>query len=290
MSSKNSRSKSQRNKSLILFAVSLALSTSILYKADELLKDREDLLSISQISDAPTVSVSIGQYTFSLTGYTSPHAKVILEGQGMYEETTALDDGTFTFQAVFAPFTQREACLTAIDTNGRTSTPMCLPPFPINKHVSMGPIILPPTLSLNQDLYVRDDNAIGSGKSVPNSLISVQLATLDSETPIHVPAKSDTDGYFSLILPSKKVQAYEISAHTRNDILTSPSSTKLLYDVKPRWQLLFLYPLTYLRMFLPVLIPLIIATEAVLLFMYIRRKETQKSFDSDKLTSERSRT
>ncbi len=208
----------------------------------------------------------------------------------MYEETTAQEDGTFTFRSIFSPFTQREACVTAIDTNGRTSTPMCLPPFPINKHVQMGPIILPPTLSLNQDVYVRNDNAIGSGKSTPQSTVAVHIATSDTESPLTIPTKTDADGNFSLLLPSRKVEAYEISAHTHDDRLTSPASTKLLYDVKPAWYLVLIYPLAFLRDLIPYLIPLILAIEAVLLLVYVKRNKSHKNSDTSLVASERSKT
>ena len=44
------------------------------------------------------------------------------------------------------PFQKREACLTAKDQLGRMSSPVCLPPFPVNYNVSIGQVIMPPTV------------------------------------------------------------------------------------------------------------------------------------------------
>lgn len=237
---------------------------------------RENLLGGS-ITQIPTISVSVGQYRFSLVGYTSPMAKVLLEGQGMYEETTADKYGKFTFSTIFSPLTQREACLTAFDTDGRTSAPLCLPPFPVNKHVTMGPILLPPTLTLNQDVYVREDTAIGTGRTAPNSSVIVQLASGDSLHATNIPIRISHDGSFSLSLPSFKVQAYEVSAHARKDTLASTKSAPIEFKVQPYWKLLLLYQAHFIRILIPLLVPIIIVTTAGILLYLATTDSSRKN-------------
>jgi len=90
----------------------------------------------------------IGEHRFSLFGYTSPRALVTFEGMGIFDQTTADDSGYFQFDNRFSPTSSREACLSSKDQFGRLSSPACLPPFPVNYNVSIGPVIMPPTVSL----------------------------------------------------------------------------------------------------------------------------------------------
>src|SRR3989338_3479133 len=117
---------------------------------------------ISQTASNIKNSVSIGEFRFSLYGYTSPLALVTFEGLGIFDQTTADDQGYFQFNNRFSPFSSREACLSSKDQFGRLSSPLCLPPFPVNYNVSIGPVIMPPTVSLNNppaggDYFMRSE-------------------------------------------------------------------------------------------------------------------------------------
>ena len=67
-------------------------------------------------------SVSIGEYHFSLFGYTSPQAEVTFNGQGIFDQTISDDTGYFELKNRFSPFSPREACLSAKDQLGRLSS------------------------------------------------------------------------------------------------------------------------------------------------------------------------
>ncbi|MFH0852812.1 MAG: hypothetical protein V1853_00160, partial [bacterium] len=112
-------------------------------------------------------SISIGDFHFTLFGYTSPHAEVTLDGQGIYDKTYADSNGFFKFNNRFSPFSPREACLSSKDQFGRISFPVCLPAFPIKYNVSIGPVLIPPTLSLNQEYYYLNDQITLSGQTIP---------------------------------------------------------------------------------------------------------------------------
>ena len=120
-------------------------------------------------------SVSIGEYHFSLFGYTSPKASVTFEGLGIFDQTTADDKGYFQFNNRFSPFSSREACLSSKDQFGRLSSPLCLPPFPVNYNVSIGPVIMPPTVSLDKQDYFMGDEVILSGQAVPNTNVDLSI-------------------------------------------------------------------------------------------------------------------
>ena len=165
---------------LLLFLTLFSLSTSYYLLSDQALL-RQD--SGGQVQSARTkkgdvtVSLSIGEYQFTLFGYSSPKALVTIEGLGIYDQTYADNRGYFEFKNRFSPFSPREACLSARDQFGRNSAPSCLPPFPTNRNVTIGPVILPPTLSLDKPDYFIGDEVILSGQTIPNSEVDLSVFT-----------------------------------------------------------------------------------------------------------------
>ncbi len=120
-------------------------------------------------------SAYIGEFRFSLFGYTSPFALVTFEGMGIFDQTTADDKGYFVFNNRFSPFSKREACLSSKDQFGRLSSPVCLPPFPVNYNISIGPVIMPPTVSLDKKDYFMGDEVMLSGQAVPNTDVKLSV-------------------------------------------------------------------------------------------------------------------
>ncbi len=120
-------------------------------------------------------SLSIGENNFHLYGYTSPQALVTLEGAGILNQTAADDRGYFQFNTHLSPFSKREACLSAKDQFGRLSSPVCLAPFPVNYNADIGPVIMPPTISLDKKNYFIGDQVILSGQTVPNTDVKLSV-------------------------------------------------------------------------------------------------------------------
>lgn len=133
-----------------------------------------------------TNSASIGEYHFSLFGYTSPQAEVTFEGQGIYNQTTADNQGYFVFKNQFSPFSPREACLSAKDQLGRLSSPVCLPAFPTQYDITIGPVLIPPTVSLNNPstggAYYLKDEVVLSGQTIPNTDVSLSMFTKERDS------------------------------------------------------------------------------------------------------------
>jgi len=122
-------------------------------------------------------SVSIGEYHFSLFGYTSPQAEVTFNGQGIFDQTISDDTGYFELKNRFSPFSPREACLSAKDQLGRLSSSVCLPAFPVKYNVRIGPVLIPPTVSLDKNVYYLDNGVFLSGQTVPNSEVELSMFT-----------------------------------------------------------------------------------------------------------------
>ena len=207
-----------------------------------------------------SVSAFIGDHYFSLFGYTSPLALVTFEGMGIFDQTTADDKGYFQFNNRFSPLSRREACLSSKDQFGRLSSPVCLPPFPIKYDVSIGPVIISPTVSLDKKDYFMGDKVILSGQAVPNTdiklsvfgqnkgflgflsriydLPSLIIKPVEAFTFPELLAHSDSKGNFSINLPSSTPEKFRLFAQADFNKSISPNSVKLSLDILPIWMII----------------------------------------------------
>jgi len=120
-----------------------------------------------------TIWAQVGENYLTLSGYTSPLAKVYLSSSvgNLKRETYADKSGFFLFQFVFLPQKTGELCLLAQDTNGLASPPLFLPEPPQNQDIAIENILLAPTLSLSGGETLTLNQANASGKTFPNSKI-----------------------------------------------------------------------------------------------------------------------
>lgn len=226
-------------------------------------------------------SAFIGDFRFSLFGYTSPYALVTFEGMGIFDQTTANDVGFFSFNNRFSPFSKREACLSSKDQFGRLSSPVCLPPFPINYNVSIGPVIMPPTVSLDKKDYFMGDKVMLSGQAVPNT--NVKLSVFGEQTtrsvlikPVEafsfpeLTAKSDVKGNFSINLPSSTPNKFRLFGQTDFKKSISSNSVKLNLDILPIWMIIVKFFLFLLSLIKPRLLEILIIAEIIYIIYVIR--------------------
>ncbi len=100
-----------------------------------------------------TISVSLGEPILKLWGYGAPGCRIELSGNGVSDFTYSASDGYFEFSKVYLPTPTDnlypELCLTEIDQTGQATPPTCIPALPSSEfNYNVGPVILPPTLSL----------------------------------------------------------------------------------------------------------------------------------------------
>ncbi|MDO9027790.1 MAG: hypothetical protein Q7U68_02890 [Candidatus Roizmanbacteria bacterium] len=256
---------------------------------------------VAGISQATNIenSVSIGEFRFSLFGYTSPLAQVTFEGMGIFDQTVADDKGYFQFNNRFSPFSSREACLSSKDQFGRLSSPLCLPPFPVNYNVSIGPVIMPPTVSLDKKDYFMGDQVILSGQTIPNTEVDLAMFTqngnrkLGMEAGISFPnpssifffikpveaftfpqldIKSDSKGNFSINLPSSNPEKFRLFAQTNFKKSISPNSVKLNLEILPVWMIIIKFFLFILSLIRPRLLEIIILGEIIFIVYYLLKR------------------
>lgn len=257
-----------------------------------------------------TISARIGaEGQFNLFGYTSPQALVSLDAIGAHDETRADQNGYFAFTNHLSPFFPQESCLTAQDQLGRLSTPTCLPPFPNNYDVEVGPIILPPTTSFDKSDYFVGDEVLLTGQTIPNTHVDLSMFAEEKDssrivTLLHgyiakknhwlfkqlnnltmkqfnliktvnafsfpeLTTKSDSKGNFSIALPSSASKTYRLFTQTNFQTQASPKSTTLKLKILPVWMIVIKIFLLFWSIIKSRLLELIIIIEIIAVVHYL---------------------
>lgn len=259
------KSKQNLTSALIVVLLIAFFSTLIvIYQKSE--KETPKVAGLKTKTFEIQTSVFIGDHRFTLFGYTSPKAKVSFSGLGIFDETYADEQGFFIFKNRFSPLSPREACLTSQDVFGRLSPPVCLPPFPVNYNVEIGPVIMPPTISVDVGEYFVGDEAILSGQTIPNTKVDFSVFTEQSvSTDFYkflsisggnrnllslikkveafsfpqLQVRSDEKGNFSVSLPTNKPEKFRIFSQADFANSPSPKSLTLNISVLPWWMVIF---------------------------------------------------
>ena len=237
-----------------------------------------------------TVSAWIGEHYFNLFGLTSPSALVTIDGAGIFDQTYADKTGYFEFNNRFSPFSPREACLTAKDQFGRLTNPVCLAPFPIEYNVHIGPVILPPTVSLNNppsglDYFIGDDTIL-SGQTIPKKTINLSFFSNEIQPsrlkignwklikPVEafgfpkLQTTSDDKGNFSIGLPSTAAKSYRFFTQVEYRQEASPKSLTLTLKILPVWMIIVNLFLLFLNSLKPYILEILILLEISIIIYY----------------------
>lgn len=210
-----------------------------------------------------TISASIGQNQVTIDGYTSPQSRVELSSPRVFAVTYSDQEGYFLFDKTILPRDPSDLCLISIDNHNRHTLPICIPPPPpTNYHTNIGPVLLPPTISLENDKINPNSTILTSGQSIPNSQVSIHFYKTNDKAlsfPKQVQAyslpslsvKSDKDGNFNLNLPTAYASDYRLYASTKFKSDYSPKSNTLIYFL-PSLFWLFLQQNAYLIYFIPI--------------------------------------
>lgn len=199
-----------------------------------------------------TISASLGEPILRLWGYGPANSRVELTGSGVSDFTYARSDGFFEFSKTFLPLPNNllypELCLTGIDLTGRATPPTCIPPLPATEFsYDIGPVLLPPTLSLETGLTIPGNQTEANGITIPNSQVKIVLAEggenrkladfsiVNEAKAYYIPdytVKSDSQGYFSFNMPTVNPDNWKMFAMAvYSEGATSPKSTTLTFRV-----------------------------------------------------------
>lgn len=227
-----------------------------------------------------TVTASIGENRVTIYGYTSPNSRVELSSPRVFAVTYSGSDGYFLFDKTLLPKNPSDLCLTSFDNNYRSTSPVCIPPPPVNNyHTDIGPILLPPTLSLENDQINPNTTIVTSGQAIPDSQVNISFYKIDDSgisfpkevqaysLPL-VTATTDKDGNFSINLPTAYSSDYRLYASAKFNDNYSPKSNTLIY-ILPSLFYLFIQQ----NRLLIVLLPIFILTIIILFYLlHLRSK------------------
>jgi len=236
------------------------------------------------------VSATIGEPKLTLFGYTCAHCLVYLQGQRVFEETNADSSGFFEFTKIFLPLPNPdypELCLTSIDNQRQITFPTCLPPLPTGPyHIEIGPVLLPPTLTLSQGTFAPNQQVIASGQAIPESTVNIYLSNQKSRLSLakpalaynlpHYQANANKNGSFEFNLPISYSE-WRIFAASEFEENPSPKSNTLTFKVlTPLGWLFYLIKQAILFLFgflFPYLWLLIILLELIVIYLLLKKKK-----------------
>lgn len=198
------------------------------------------------------ISASIPDDYITLTGFSSSNAKIELESPTAYSQTYSDQSGFFKFDHVLLPKNANNLCLTSTDANLRKSTPLCLPPLAPSKYINIiGPVLLPPTITLDTAKVDAYSTAFISGECIPNSLVSIHLyQTKDNAHLIAKPVEAfsfpslttqcDQNSNYSFSIPTTYASDYRLYSSVNFQDNFSPKSNTLTYRLPSNYSSLTL--------------------------------------------------
>lgn len=233
----------------------------------------------TQAFTAPvSVSGYIGESRITLFGYSSPYSRIELTSSRVFAVTYSQADGYFVFDRTLLPKNPSDLCLVAIDDNHRQSVATCIPPPPsANYHTDIGPIILPPTISLDADQIKPNATVAASGQSLPNAPITIHLYQKDNQPSFYpqpvqaysIPAlqlTTDDQGHYSFNLPTAYATNYRLFSAVDYHSHPSPKSNTLNYSLPSFWSLFWIQYRSLL-----ITLPLFVVTLGLFIYLLTRR-------------------
>ncbi len=252
----------------------------------------------SKISFESKISANIGVAArFTIFGYTSSNASVFLEDIGIKEKTRADKNGFFVFSNLKIPKEGKiTPCLFSQDNFGRTSPPVCLPPVQ-NQSSAIGPVLLPPTLSVSKSFFFAGDKIIISGQTIPNTPVNLNffkekdlpelsLALVKPALALNkkaVETLSDEKGNFTFVLQTSDAQKMKIISNAVFNNSPSPQSTRLTIKIYPWWMMIILFFKAWVETLKEYLLEILLLFELVIV-LYLAYK---KLFTPSEITKSR---
>ena len=122
-----------------------------------------------------------GKFSLRLFGYTSADSLVQVLGVRTYAQGTSDRTGYFLFKDITIALEAKEICISAIDTERRSSFPLCIALPNTLKPTEIGPLLLSPTLSLSEANIWQNQQAGLSGMTIPESEVIVSFFEVSDE-------------------------------------------------------------------------------------------------------------
>ena len=286
----------------------LSFALAILILFSEANGAQSAILSPEKVIVRPNIIVSatIGIPKMTIWGYGPPQSLVELSGIGVDQNTNSGANGYYSFDLVYLPNTSNfpELCITAIDSERRVTPPTCIPPIGSgNYFFNVGPVILPPTISIGAPETNLGSEVSTQGKTIPNSTVEIKLARPEIKKGVlgfqlvrqvlayYIPNYtiiSDTDGNYSFNMPTNDSTTWRVFAITKyTDGNKSPKSNTLKFETLSQgrylWESFWTYMKTFLvwpRILLLQLLIILVLVAITLIVIRKRKRDGKKTIIS----------
>lgn len=166
-------------------------------------------------------------------GYTAPNALVQASSIRVFAQVSSDKTGYFLIDPLSVSNEAREVCLTTIDSEQRSGFPLCIGIPDIVKPTEIGPILLSPTISINNNQIIQlaslaesrraENQGQATGVTIPNSEIEISffdnastgitlIPPVEAKSIPKITTSTDKNGSFSINLPAAKALTYRIFA------------------------------------------------------------------------------
>lgn len=183
------------------------------------------LVFIPQASaQATNVSASVGKYYFSVSGFVSPFASVVMNSNSFFMASTVADaKGNFVINSVLINEGFSDFCLEAIDVKRIGDSYTCFKIDPLMGDGRKENIFLPPTLGLSGKKINPGSSVFASGYTMPYATVKISISK-----DIEIEIIADKDGFYKYEIkdiPAGKYSLFATANYERKDS-EKPSKTK----------------------------------------------------------------
>jgi hypothetical protein len=231
------------------------------------------------------VSATIpGTFELRIFGYSAPFSLVQLQSVRVFAQTSTDKDGYFIFNKILMSQEAKELCLYTLDSEKRSGFPLCISAPLSDYNGEIGPLILPPTISLSNKVIWQDKTSYATGRTIPSSDVVISFFDRKPENLAQVMqnkltaflfprveasdlpklvVKSDDKGLYSFTLPTTYTNSYRLFAKTVFDNTFSHKSQTLSFSIHSllEYFLLYILPKIILYSILTGILAYIIITE-----------------------------
>ena len=139
-----------------------------------------------------SLRASVGKYNFTLSGFVSPFASIVMSQDSFYMSSgVANKEGFFALDPALVNEGFTNFCLEAIDVKRIGTSFTCFEIEAIKQDFYKSDIFLPPTVGLSGRKITPNSSIFASGFSMPFSLVKVSLD--DNK---YIEATTDSRGYY----------------------------------------------------------------------------------------------
>ena len=165
-------------------------------------------LTPAPLPASQTVKASVGKYYFSVYGFASSFASIVMRTNSYFLGSTVADPyGNFAIKDILVNEGFSDFCFETIDVKRIGDSYACIKIKPLMANGEMRGIFLPPTLGLSGKSIRMGSSVFASGYSMPGAEIRIKLGK-----GLFIDAKADENGFYKTEIKDLATGKYQLFA------------------------------------------------------------------------------